>query len=316
MMLAEIFTVTIITSVFAATIRISTPLLFAALGELVTERAGILNMGVEGMMLMGAFTGFLVTNQTGSLFLGIITSMFTGGIMGLIMAFMASTLKVEQIVTGMALNLLAAGMSLFWYKLVYQSSDTAFPTAKIFQIIEIPFLSNIPILGPILFSHKILTYIAFLMVPLIWFFLYRTKYGLQIRCLGENPIAIDMKGISVTRLQYLSTMFGGMMAGVGGAFLTLGSTVRFVPGMSSGRGWLAIVIVIAGNWHPGRILLATFLFALIDAIQLQLQGLGANLPFQILLALPYIFAILVMMSNRARSKAPAALGVPYIRGEK
>jgi general nucleoside transport system permease protein len=315
-MLADILQISIISSVFAAAIRISTPLLFAALGELVTERAGILNMGVEGMMLMSAFTGFMVSNQTGSLYLGIITAMFTGGLMGLIMAFMASTLKVEQIVTGMALNLLATGMSLFWYRLVYQSSDTAFPTSKIFQIVKIPLLSDIPILGPIFFSHKVLTYIAFLMVPAIWFFLYRTKYGLQIRCLGENPIAMDMKGVSVTRLQYLSVMFGGMMAGIGGAFLTLGSTVRFVPGISAGRGWLAIVIVIAGNWQPGRILLATFVFALIDAIQLQLQGIGANVPFQILLALPYVFAILVMMSNKARSKAPAALGIPYIRGEK
>jgi len=315
-MLTDILQITILTSVFAAAIRISTPLLFAALGELITERAGILNMGVEGMMLMSAFTGFMVTNQTGSLFLGIIAAMFTGSVMGLIMAFMATTLKVEQIVTGMALNLLAAGMSLFWYRLVYQSSESAFPTSKIFQIFEIPILSNIPFLGPIFFSHKVLTYIAFLMVPIIWFFLYRTKYGLEIRCLGENPIAIDMKGGSVTRLQYFSTMFGGMMAGLGGAFLTLGSSVRFVPGISAGRGWLAIVIVIAGNWQPGRILLATFIFALIDAIQLQLQGIGANVPFQILLALPYIFAILVMMNNRARSRAPATLGVPYIRGEK
>ncbi len=315
-MLAEMLQITIITSVLAAAIRIATPLLFAALGELVTERAGILNMGVEGIMLMSAFTGFLATNQTGSLFLGVLAAMFTGGFMGLIIAFMASTLKVEQIVTGMALNLLAGGISLFWYRLVFKSGETAFPTAKIFKILEIPFLSDIPVLGGIFFSHKLLTYIAFLMVPVIWFFLYRTKYGLQIRCLGENPVAIDMKGVSVTRLQYLSTIFGGMMAGLGGVFLTLGSTVRFVPGISAGRGWLAIVIVIAGNWQPGKIVLAAFIFALIDAVQLQLQGIGANVPFQILLALPYIFAILVMMGKGAKSKAPAALGVPYVRGEK
>ncbi len=314
--MGEIIQLSMVVSIFAAAVRISTPLLFASLGELITERSGILNMGVEGMMLMGAFTGFLATSLTGSLLLGLLAAMFTGGIMGLIMAFMASTLKVEQIVTGMALNLLASGLSLFWYRMLFRADDGNIPTTRIFPVRRIPLLSEIPIIGNILFSQRSLTYAALLLVPLIWYFLYRTKYGLQLRCLGENPRAVDMKGVNVIRMQYLATIFGGILAGIGGSFLTLGMNARFVPGISAGRGWLAIVIVIAGNWRPWNILLAAFLFALINAFQLQLQGIGVNVPYQILLALPYLFAILAMMTSRARNEAPASLGIPYVRGEK
>jgi simple sugar transport system permease protein len=311
--MSELLETTIIVSMLAATLRIATPLLLAALGELVTERAGILNLGVEGMMLMGAFTGILATNVTGSLALGVLAAMLTGALMGLLTAFMASTLKVEQIVTGMALNLLAIGISQYWYRLIFPEGGEGFPTARIFESIPIPVLSKIPFLGEILFSQKFLTYLALLMVPVIWFFLYRTKYGLLVRCVGENPRAIDTKGVNVGLLQYLAAIFGGLMAGLGGAFLTLGSSIRFIPEISAGRGWLAIVIVIAGNWLPWRILGVTLVFAFLDAFQLQLQGIGVQVPHQILLALPYILAIVAMMGSRARSESPSSLGIPYTR---
>jgi simple sugar transport system permease protein len=311
-MLRELLQATIIVSVMAATLRIATPLLLAALGELVTERSGVLNLGVEGTMLMGAFAGFLVTNQTGSLWLGVLAAILTGGLMALFMVFLASTLKVDQIVTGMALNLFASGMSLFLFKSIYADQEN-FPTIKMFEPLEIPLLSRIPYLGEALFSQRLLTYIALLMVPAIWVFLYRTRFGLQIRCLGENPRAIDMKGVSVSRLQYLATIFGGMMGGLAGTFLTLGTTTRFIPEISAGRGWLAIVIVIAGNWMPWRILVASLIFAFLDALQLQIQGIGIQIPYQILLALPYVFAIVAIMGSRARSRAPNSLGVPYVR---
>ena len=181
-MLNELLQATIIASIFASTIRIATPLLLAALGELVTERSGVLNMGVEGMMLMSAFTGFMVTYFSGSIWLGMLGAILTGGLMALIMVFMAATLKVEQIVTGMALNLLGSGVSLFWHRLLFDKSQVNVVTIDIFQPINIPGLSDIPFLGEILFSHRWLTYFAFLMVPIVWFLLYRTKYGLQIRC--------------------------------------------------------------------------------------------------------------------------------------
>jgi|SRR3989337_1327457 len=313
-MWTEILQGAILASIFASMIRLATPLLLAAMGEMIAERSGVLNLGVEGMMLMGAFSGFMVAYFTGSIWLGVLGAMLTGGLMGLIMAFMAITLKVEQIVTGMALNLLGSGVSLFWHRLLFNKTEEVnVATIQIFQPLRIPGLSDIPYLGEVFFSHRWLTYLAFALVPMIWFFLYRTKYGLEIRCVGENPRAIDVRGVNVARLQYLATIFGGLMAGVAGSFLTLAASPRFVPEISAGRGWLAIVIVIAGNWMPWRIMFAALLFAFLDAFQLHVQGVGVLIPYQILLAIPYVFAILAMMGSRARSEAPRHLGVPYLR---
>ena len=309
----QIFQAAIIASILASTIRLATPLLLAALGELVTERSGIMNLGIEGMMLLGAFTSFMITYVTGSLWLGVLAAIVTGGLMALLMAFMAITLKVEQIVTGMSLNLLGAGISLFWLRLMTSTAKVDYLITDIFKQVQIPHLSSLPFVGEIFFSQSWLTYFAFFMVPVIWFFLYRTKYGLQIRSAGENPKAVDTKGGNVARLRYLATIFGGMMAGLAGSFLTLAASPRFVAGISGGRGWLAIVIVIAGNWLPWRITLAALIFAFLDAFQLHVQGVGVQIPYQILLALPYIFAILAMMGSRARSEAPSSLGVPYTR---
>ncbi len=312
-MLGDILQAAIIASILASTIRIATPMLLSALGELVTERSGVMNLGVEGMMLMGAFTAFAATYFFGSIWLGVLAAMLTGGLMALIMVVMAATLKVEQIVTGMALNLLGSGVSLFWHRLLFDKSQVNVATIDIFRPINIPGLSNLPFVGEVLFSHRWMTYLAFLMVPVVWFFLYRTKYGLLIRSAGENPRAVDTKGVSVAKLQYFSTIFGGLMAGLGGSFLTLGASPRFVPEITAGRGWLAIVIVIAGNWQPWRILLAALVFAFLDAFQLHLQGIGVQFPHQILLAIPYIFAIVAVMGSRARSEAPSWLGIPYFR---
>ena len=309
----EILQATILASIFASTIRIATPLLMAALGELVTERSGVMNLGVEGMMLMSAFTAFMVTYFSGSLGLGVLAAAATGSLMALIMVVMAAVLKVEQIVTGMALNLLGSGVSLFWHRLLFDKSQVNVVTVEIFQPIHIPLLSDLPYVGTVLFTHRWMTYFAFLMVPAVWFFLYRTKYGLLIRSSGENPRAVDTKGVSVTRLQILATLFGGIMAGLGGSVLTLGASPRFVPEITSGRGWLAIVIVIAGNWLPWRIMLAALVFAFLDAFQLHVQGVGVQFPHQILLAIPYVFAIIAVMGSRARSEAPSALGIPYFR---
>ena len=316
--MGDFFQETILIGVFAATIRIATPLLFAALGELITERAGILNLGVEGTMLMAAFAAFVGAYATGSTIAGVLVAMLAGAMMSFLMVFMAATLKVEQVVTGLALNLLAAGMSLYLYKAFLAGDGTTFPTIDVMQTVPIPFLSDIPWIGPIFFTQKILTYLAFLMVPAVWFFLYRTKYGLEIRCLGENPKVIDTKGMSVTLRQYGAVIMGGMLIGLGGAFVTIGSVARFVPEITNGRGWLALVIVIAANWRPMGILIATLVFAFLDAFQLQSQGIGVDLPYQIFLALPYVMAIVLMIfkSRLGQSEEPARLAVPYFRGER
>jgi simple sugar transport system permease protein len=314
--MGDLFQTTIIVSILAATVRIATPLLLAALGELVAERAGILNLGVEGNMLMSAFSGFIFTYISGSLWVGLLAAALTGALMNLLMVFMAATLKVEQVVTGLALNMLASGMSLFLYKAFFSGSSNKLPTIPIFEVVRIPFLSSIPYVGEILFSQKLLTYAALLMVPAVWFFLYRTKYGLEIRCLGENPKVIDTKGLSVTWRQYLAVVLGGLLIGLGGAFVTIGSTVRFIPEITAGRGWLALVIVIAGNWRPTGILIAALIFAFLEAFQLQVQGVGVQLPYQLLLALPYVVAILLMVFKRGTSEEPSRLAVPYFRGER
>lgn len=316
--MGDFFQEAILVSVLAATIRIATPLLFAALGELITERAGILNLGVEGTMLMAAFSAFVGTFLTGSTAAGLLLAVIAGGLMSFIMVFMAATLKVEQVVTGLALNLLAAGMSLYLYKAFLTGEGKGVPIIEVMPTLPLPLLSDIPYIGPILFTQKALTYVAFLMVPAVWFFLYRTKYGLEIRCLGENPKVIDTKGMSVTARQYGAVILGGMLVGLGGAFVTIGSVARFVPEITNGRGWLALVIVIAGNWRPTGILIAALVFAFLDALQLQIQGIGVVLPYQILLALPYVMAIVLMVlkSRRGQSGEPARLAVPYFRGER
>jgi len=250
---------------------------------------------------------------TGSLSAGVLAAVLMGAAMSLIMVFMDATLKVEQIVTGMALNLLASGLSLFWFKAGVKSSLTGVSKVATFQAQPLPLLGDLPYLGEVLFSHEWPTYFAFLMVPAIGFFLYRTRFGLEIRCLGENPKAIDMKGLSVTARQYGAVLFGGAMAGLGGAFLTLGTTGRFVPEISAGRGWLAIVVVIAGGWRVTGVLIAALAFAFLDAFQLQLQGIGVRVPYQILLALPFVVAIVALALRRGVARPPAALGIPYHR---
>jgi len=304
----------ILINILASTLRISTPLLLASMGELVTERSGVWNMGCEGTVLMGAFTSFLVTNKTGSLIMGTLAAIVAGGLMGLIMVTLATTLKLDQTVIGMTLNLFASGLTVFWYTIAFKVGGAqSYPSIATAEVVKIPFLSKIPFIGEVFFSQKLLTYFAFLLVPAIWYLLYRTWLGLEIRSLGEYPRAVDMRGLHVNRLQYFSVLFGGMLVGLAGSFLTLGSSDLFIPNMSAGRGWLAIVIIIAGNWQPYRILLVTLIFAFLEALQLQIQGVGVQFPYQFLLALPYIFAILVMMSSRARSNAPGWLSTPYNR---
>jgi len=304
----------IIINILGSMISIATPILFAAMGELVAERSGVMNMGLEGTMLTAAFVGFMVVEKTGSLFFGICFASMAGGFVSLILAVMTISLGVDQIITGLTLNLLASGGTLFWFRMDYsQTSLEKTPLIEFLKSINIPFLSDIPYLGKIIFSHNLLTYLAFLLVPIFWFFLYKTSYGLRIRSLGENPKVADMTGLSVNKNRYIAVVIGGLMAGLGGAFVSIGSVERFFPNMTAGKGWLAIVIVIAGNWRPSRILLATLIFAFLDAFQLQVQSIGVHFPYQILLALPYIAAIIILISGRAHSEAPESLGISYQR---
>jgi general nucleoside transport system permease protein len=215
----------------------------------------------------------------------------------LLLAFVAVTMRVEQIVAGLALNLLGAGLSTYWLRSAFAGGQA--PAISFLEAVSVPVLSRIPVLGPVLFGQKALSYLALLAVPALRFFLYRTRPGLELRRVGENPAALDTKGLSVAIRQYAAVVSGGLMAGLGGAFLSVGSTARFVPDMTNGRGWLAIVVVIAGAWHPAGILLATLLFSFLDALQLQVQGVGSDVPYHL--------GIADLLASRWRGSASLSL---------
>ncbi len=294
----EFFTSAVILGILLATLRIATPLLLAALGELVCESSGILNLSLEGTMTMGAFAGFYVANETGDLFLGLVAAALGGAFLSFIMALMTVTAKVNQVVAGLALNILGIGLAFFWYRSVYEAGGS----------IEIPTVETLTV--------PWLTYFAFFMVPVIWAFLYRTKYGLELRSIGHNPEACDMRGVGIISRQYVAVVFGGVMAGLAGSFLSLGSTGLFFPDIISGRGWIALAIVIFGNWRATWVLVGSLLFGFLEATQLSLQASDVELPYQLLLALPFVLTIVALVFNRSRSNVPLSLTIPYHRGER
>lgn len=309
--MSELLQETILVSILAATIRIMTPILFAAIGELVTQRAGIWNMGVEGTMMMGAFAAYITVTTTGSLALAIAAAMAAGALVGLLTAFMTATMRVDHFITGLGINLLVGGLTLYWFR-VYISGRTQ-PIFDGLDPVAIPGLSSIPVFGEVLFNQRLLTYVAFAAVPAVWFLLYRTRWGLELRCLGENPRALDIKGLNVELRQYFAVLFGSVMTGLGGGFLLLGFSDRYLEDLTAGRGWLAIVAIIAGNWTPGGVLGAVAVFALLDSLATHVQVLGLHMPHQIFLALPYIVSILLLMGLRRKTHQPLRLGVPYTR---
>ena len=312
--MSNFFQSAIIIGLFTSTIRIATPFLFASMGELVTERSGVLNLGLEGMLQMGALVGFLVSFRVGNHWIGLAGAALSGIVLGLMMGFMVTTLKLNQTVSGLALNILSSGICFYWYRLVFANVGTQnMPNLQIFKVGRIPLLSQIPYIGNIFFSQHWLTYIAILSVPIVGDFLHKTRVGLQLRSTGENPRAVDMKGLSVAKHQYGALAFGGLMAGLGGAFLTLASSGMFLPEIQAGRGWIAIALVIFGNWIPWRILVGALFFGLIEALQLTFQALDANVPHQLLLALPYLLTIIALVVSAGRSRRPLHLGVPYER---
>jgi simple sugar transport system permease protein len=314
-MIADFLQPALIISLLGGMIRIVVPILYASLGELIVERSGILNLSVEGGLTIGAFAGFAIAHQYHSLWFGVLCAGLAGSALALIMAFLTITLKQDQTIAGLALNLFAGGLSFYIYRVLYKDFlGGNMPTVTPFHEVAIPGLVNIPIIGPAFFSQHILAYIAFLMVPLIFYFLYRTKYGLALRCLGENPRTVDMKGLNVAGIQYAALLFGGFMYGVGGWCLTLTSAGMFVGGIAAGRGWIAIAIVIFGGWRPWSILGASLFFAFLESLQNQVQSIGFTLiPYQFVAMLPYIVTILVLLLSRKRSGAPLALGIPYTR---
>ncbi len=309
-MLDDILQAAIIINVLAATIRISTPLLLGAMGELVAERSGIMNMGLEGMMLFGVFAVWLVTSLGGTTIMGGGVALIVGALLGLLLGLLVIYLKVDQTVSGLSINLLAVGVGEYFHRMLNAEMESV--QVVILPDFHIPLLADIPYIGEILFQQSPYTYLAGISVIAIAWFLRRTKYGLTIRSAGENPRAVDTRGINVNRVRLSATVFAGMMAGLGGAFL-MSVTSRYLPNLTAGRGWLAIIVVIAGNWNPIRMVIATLLFAFLGALQVTLTTFEIAVPYEVFLVMPYVLALVALALSRVRSAQPAKLGVPYSR---
>jgi ABC-type uncharacterized transport system permease subunit len=304
-----------IAGLMGAMMRMATPIIFATLGEILAERSGVLNLGIEGIMLMGAMTGFLITFVSGSLWVGVFAAAAVGMILGLLMAYLSVYLGLSQHVSGLGITLFATGLAMFIYRLRF-GSPTVPPTVEPFKQIAVPVLSQIPILGPGLFTQYSLTYIAWLLVPILSILLYRTKMGLKIRTVGENPLAADTIGVNVNLTRTLCLVFGGALMGIGGAFLTLAHQNMFLIDVIGGRGWVAIAMVIFGNWDPLKGTIGALIFGFLDGLQLRLQGLGFDISFHIFLMIPYLLTIVALIGVSRKAAIPAGLLKPYRREEK
>ena len=313
--MSELLDIAFVSGLMGATMRMATPIIFATLGEILSERAGVLNLGIEGIMLMGAMTGFLVTFNSGSIWLGVLAAAGVGMLLGLLMAFLAVYLGLSQHVSGLGITLFATGLAMFVYRLHF-GSPTVPPIIEPFKQISIPLLSKIPVIGPGLFTQYSLTYIAWLLIPILAILLYRTKVGLKIRTVGENPVVADTVGVNVLLTRTLCVVAGGALMGIGGAFLTLAHQNMFLIDVIGGRGWVAIAMVIFGNWDPFKGAVGALIFGFLDGLQLRLQGVGVAVSFHLFLMIPYLLTIVALISVSRKATVPAGLLKPYRREEK
>jgi ABC-type uncharacterized transport system permease subunit len=297
-------------AIILAVLAASTPLLIAATGELVTERAGVLNLGVEGMMIVGAACGFGGTWLSGSTIIGALCGIVAGTLLSLIFAMMTLGLAVNQVATGLALTILGIGLSgLIGAGFVGERISTA-------PHLYIPGLTDIPLVGRILFGEDAFVYLSLALVIGVWLFLYRTRVGLVLRACGDNHVSAHALGYPVLRIRTLAVMFGGACAGLAGAYLPLAYTPFFIPGMTAGRGWIALALVVFASWRPGRLVIGAYLFGAVTILQLHAQGAGIGIPSQFMSSLPYLATVIVLvLISRARtggSTAPAALGTVFV----
>jgi ABC-type uncharacterized transport system permease subunit len=299
-----------IIGILLATLGAGTPLVFAALGELVTEKSGVLNLGVEGMMIVGAVCGFAVAADSGSLWLGVVASVVAGAGMALLFGILTLTFQSNQVAAGLALTIFGIGLS------AYIGLDYTSVALTGMARIYIPFLSDIPIVGPLLFSLDPLLYLSFALFGAITYFLYRTKAGLLLRAIGESPESAVSLGYPVIAIRYMAVVFGGAMAGLAGAYLALVYTPLWVEAMTSGRGWISLALVVFATWRPARVMIGAYLFGGVTIMQFHVQGFGVDIPSQLLSMLPYLATIVVLVLisrdiNTIRLNAPASLGKAY-----
>jgi len=313
----ELLDILLSASFWAAVVRIASPLILATLGELICERAGVLNLGIEGIMVAGAFAGWMAVWSGAGLWTGVGVALAVGMVFGLLHGVLTVPFGLSQHVVGLGVTMLATAATYYTYRLALPRV-TEPPRIDPFQPLPVPWLSDLPILGPALFAQTPLTYLAFAAVLAVSLILFRTPLGLAIRAAGENPAAVEAQGLSVTAIRIGAVMAGSGLMAVGGAFLTMSAFNSFFFEMVAGRGWICIALVVFGAWMPGKALLGALLFATFDALQIRLQQttLGAGVPYQLFLMAPYLLSILALVIMSRRATVPAALMVPYNKGER
>ena len=308
--MTEIFSVAVLVGILTSAIRLATPYLYAGIGEAFAQSSGVVNLGVDGIMLIGGFTAFLVAMTTGNLWLGMLAAVMVGVLMGLLMSFISVTLKAEQGISGIGLYIFGLGLS----ALLFKTTIGTVKTISGFQPVKIPVLGDIPVIGPVFFQQSLPVYGAFLLVPVATWVLTRTTLGLKIRAVGQNPAAADSLGVGVDRVRYFSVCLGGALAGVAGASLSLALLNLFQENMTAGMGFIAVALVYFGGWRPLGIMWGALLFSTVNSFQLWMQVLGVRIPSDIAVMLPYLLTIAALAFTANRARQPAALNVPFERG--
>lgn len=311
----EAFDILATASLWSAVLRIATPLIFGVLGALICERAGVLNLGIEGIMTMGAMVGWLTVYWGGDLWTGLAMAVLAGMVMGWLHAMLTVPLGLSQHVSGLGITLFASALSYYLYRLWVEVGDLP-PTIEPFQPWPVPILSDIPFVGEVLFTQTPPTYVALILVALVAWMLARTPMGLALRMTGENPHAVEAQGLNPVRIRIWAVMVGSGIMALGGAFLTTAAFNSFFPGMVQGRGWICIALVVFASWRPGKALIGALLFALFDAFQLRLQTVVEGVPYQLFLMAPYVLSIVALILVARRARVPEALMQPYRRGER
>jgi simple sugar transport system permease protein len=309
-MISELLQASVIIGILHSGIRLAAPYLYAALGETVAQRSGVLDLGVDGIMLMGAFSAFYVVYETGNLWLGVAAAIFVGILMGVLMSVISVTYQAEQGISGIGLYMFGLGLSSLLFRVLIGSVEGI----SGFTELHIPVLSDIPVIGDIFFNHSILIYLAYFMVLVIWFLFEKTTLGLKVRAVGQNPEAADSLGVGVNRVRYFGVIFGAAMAGVAGATLSIDLLNVFQDNITNGLGFIAVALVYFGGWRPVGVLLGSLLFATVSSLQLWGQALDIQLlPSDLMVMLPYVLTIVVLIFSSGRVRQPAALNKPFQR---
>jgi simple sugar transport system permease protein len=309
--MSDVFQLSVIAGILTSAIRLATPYLYAAIGEAFSQRSGVVNLGVDGIMLVAAYASFFIVLTTGSIWLGLLAAIIVGLLMGLLMAFVSVTLKAEQGISGIGLYMFGLGLS----SLLFKTTIGTVKTVTGFQPVKIPLLGDIPVIGEIFFHHSLLVYGAFLLVPIAWWVMEKTTLGLRIKSVGQNPAAADSLGINVDRVRYLSVCTGAVLAGIAGASLSISLLNLFQDNLTAGQGFIAVALVYFGGWRPVGILWGALLFSTVNAFQLWMQVLGVKIPSDVAIMLPYLLTIAALAVTINRVRQPAALNKPFERGE-